>query len=385
MLEHEVSLPFGPGVLTSNLGVKIMVVCCKADHMAVLEREHGYTDATFDYIQQSLRTICLKFGASLFYTSIYKPKTILTFRTYLLHLLMRDTDSASSFPFPYHAQVIDRESVCVPSGWDNWGLIKVQGNSFSCEAMAGWDSGQSYLKTDADSPSEKGDATSMALARALYESEIKNPVSQKSGTNKKPLVIADEEQTFLERNLELLQSMSTGNPSGAASPYTNAESFAQRMANSSMTSNDMLEDVSQKLAKLAKMKEQSAAAAALGARSKTVGTTDMQTSSPLSGASSSIVPTVGGAGARPAPTVSTDGSNNEVLSNFFQSLLNKKSGAAAGAGGLGGTSPSQASRSLSGKPFSSPKQPPSQAAGTGNGSREGVRPQENGTDEDARE
>ncbi|KAJ3110314.1 hypothetical protein HK098_000609, partial [Nowakowskiella sp. JEL0407] len=57
----EVELPLGDGVLIKNLGIPVIVVCCKSDMMANLEREYSYKDdVQFDYIQLTLRTICLK-------------------------------------------------------------------------------------------------------------------------------------------------------------------------------------------------------------------------------------------------------------------------------------------------------------------------------------
>ncbi|KAJ3073873.1 hypothetical protein HDU99_001829, partial [Rhizoclosmatium hyalinum] len=372
MAAHSVTLPLGQGVLTNNLGIPIIVVCSKSDMMATLEREHGYGEGTFDYIQQTLRTICLKYGASLFYTSIFKPKTIDQLRTFILHKLLRSSETALAFPFPYRPEVIDRELVRVPAGWDNWGLIKVQGNGFSCEAMAGWESGVEPVD---------GDVSSLAMGRALYESEIKNPGSSRS-KNSKPLVLADEEQVFLERNLELLNTMSTGNASVAGSPYTMpSESFSNRFANSTSSgaasSSDMLEDVSQKLAKLAKLKEQSASAAlrnklpmtGLNDASPNASFTAPGSPSPLPSSSTFSNPANSSFSSKPAVA----GSNNEVLSNFFQSLLNKKSGGAAAGGG----SPIQAARSTSmaAKPYASPLQPPamlasSSAGGTSRGKSE---------------
>ncbi|KAJ3221551.1 hypothetical protein HDU81_010565 [Chytriomyces hyalinus] len=344
---HNVTLPLGQGVLTNNLGIPIIVVCTKADYMISLEKERGYGDGTFDYIQQSLRTICLKYGAALFYTSSFRPKTIACLRSYILHKLLRNTDHANSFPFPYRAEVIDRESVRVPSGWDNWGLIRVQGGSFNCEAMAG-------LMDTANGGSGElahGYVSSMAQGRALYESEIQDSTGNKASISffviihkpsqaKKPIVAADDEQTFLERNLELLNSMSTGNPSGTASPFAGAsESFAQRLASSNLSSSDMMEDVSAKLAKLAKMKDQNTPAAI---RSKLVGPTDLPMPSSPSPQMPFSLPANAGLGATPmspgsaASAAAAGGAggaaNNEVLSNFFQSLLNKK-GSVPGASG----------------------------------------------------
>ena len=66
---QEDLLPLGEGILSENLGVPILVVCSKLDCLAELEKTYKYNDEHFDYIQQFLRTQCLKYGASLVYSS----------------------------------------------------------------------------------------------------------------------------------------------------------------------------------------------------------------------------------------------------------------------------------------------------------------------------
>ncbi|KAJ1939869.1 hypothetical protein FBU59_003981, partial [Linderina macrospora] len=51
----NVLLPLAKGVLEENLGLPLIVVCTKADSMAVLERERAFKEEDFDYIQQILR------------------------------------------------------------------------------------------------------------------------------------------------------------------------------------------------------------------------------------------------------------------------------------------------------------------------------------------
>lgn len=48
------------GVLTKNLGLPVIVVVCKSDSVEQLEKDFGYKDAHFDYIQQHLRRICIR-------------------------------------------------------------------------------------------------------------------------------------------------------------------------------------------------------------------------------------------------------------------------------------------------------------------------------------
>lgn len=48
------------GVLVKNLGLPIIVVVCKSDAVDQLEKDFGYKDSHFDYIQQYIRRICIK-------------------------------------------------------------------------------------------------------------------------------------------------------------------------------------------------------------------------------------------------------------------------------------------------------------------------------------
>ena len=81
-------------------------------------------------------------GAALFYTASTQPQTYTLLRTYLLHRLYTpppplnpSTDAppqptSSRFPFPRRANVLDRDAVMVPSGWDSWGKINVLRDGF---------------------------------------------------------------------------------------------------------------------------------------------------------------------------------------------------------------------------------------------------------------
>jgi dynein light intermediate chain 1 len=87
-------------------------------------------------------------GASLFYTAPTQPNTYTLLRSYLLHRLYSipppltsDNSAAQStpiptshasarFPFPHRANVLDRDAVMVPSGWDSWGKINVLREGF---------------------------------------------------------------------------------------------------------------------------------------------------------------------------------------------------------------------------------------------------------------
>ncbi|PIA14252.1 DLIC-domain-containing protein, partial [Coemansia reversa NRRL 1564] len=116
----DVLLPLGSGVLSSNLGLPLVVVCTKSDTMGVLERERGFSEEDFDYVQQVLRAVCLRFGAALIYTSTHNPATFATLYHYLVHRLLSGSNKPlSTYPFRVRASVVDRDVVFVPGGWDS--------------------------------------------------------------------------------------------------------------------------------------------------------------------------------------------------------------------------------------------------------------------------
>ncbi|KAK0533974.1 hypothetical protein OC835_002836 [Tilletia horrida] len=176
--DKEAQLPLGDGILTNNYGVPIIVVCTKADLMGKLERDRDFKEEQFDYIQQVLRTVCLKYGAALFYTSHTRPQSFDVLRSYVLHRLFPPLPAtgaaaaasaeangarpgiggtststnagagasgaaatAISFPFNHRAATLaERETLLVPTGWDSWGKINALREGFDCKGWGlGWD------------------------------------------------------------------------------------------------------------------------------------------------------------------------------------------------------------------------------------------------------
>ncbi|KAI7827258.1 dynein light intermediate chain-domain-containing protein [Kickxella alabastrina] len=181
----DVLLPLGKGVLEANLGIPLIIVCTKSDAMDVMERERGFKEEDFDYIQQVLRAVCLRFGAALIYTSTHNPATFSTLYHYLVHRLLttphteaarlpgtegavpksqQDIDadfmdvdvphtpnpqqqspqqqqqpqkSQLSYPFRVRANVVDRDVVFVPAGWDSVAKIGYLREPFDVHAVQG--------------------------------------------------------------------------------------------------------------------------------------------------------------------------------------------------------------------------------------------------------
>lgn len=116
--EEGVVLPLGDTTLTHNLGLPVVVVCCKSDRIAELEKIHSYRDEHWDYIQQAVRKFCLNYGAALFYASTKDDKNVSLLHKYLVH-------RAYGLPFKEAACVVDKDSIFIPSGWDTEKKISI--------------------------------------------------------------------------------------------------------------------------------------------------------------------------------------------------------------------------------------------------------------------
>lgn len=161
------------GVLTTNLGLDIVVVVTKTDYIQNLEKEHDYTDEHLDFMQQWIRKFCLQHGAALFYTSAKEDKNCDLLYKYLTHRIY-------GFPFHTPALVVEKDAVFIPAGWDNMKKISILfENMHSCKP-------DSY-----------------------YRDVIEQPVTRKVVSREIELV-AEDEQAFLSR---LLQNSFTSAPS----------------------------------------------------------------------------------------------------------------------------------------------------------------------------
>ncbi|KAM3857863.1 LOW QUALITY PROTEIN: cytoplasmic dynein 1 light intermediate chain 1 [Diretmus argenteus] len=121
--EESVLLPLGDNTLTHNLGIPMVVVCTKCDAISTLEKEHDYRDEHLDFIQSHIRRFCLQYGASLLYTSVKEMKNLDVLYKYMVHRLY-------GFPFHCPAQVVERDAVFIPSGWDNEKKIAILHENF---------------------------------------------------------------------------------------------------------------------------------------------------------------------------------------------------------------------------------------------------------------
>ncbi|CAO3628562.1 unnamed protein product [Cunninghamella echinulata] len=299
----QVTLPLPSGCLTTNYGIPISVVCCKSDYFTKLEQTYDYKDDQFDFIQQTLRSICMKYGAALFYTSTLRPYTFHNLRQYILHRVL--TTSTKTYPYLIKAQVVERDSVAVPAGWDSWGKIRVL-REFDCEAVnQGWDADLESL-LDRQPHGSHG-------ARGVYEDAITSPEKEEQPLNIPLTVTCEDEQVFLERHFETLQRATDG-PSrqGTGASATARPSVVGPLGVSPATI-DLMRIGSEKEGemntRISRTKED---------KLLNKGPSPIQTTPSAVGSAPSATSPLG-VGANAAA-----GASNEVLANFFQSLLIKK-------------------------------------------------------------
>lgn len=121
--------PLDDTVLTTNLGIPIVVACAKADSVSQLEKDFDYNEGIFEYIQTYLRRICLSYGATLIYTSARKETNCSLLVDYIEHRLF-------GFELRQRAQLLEKDSIFVPFGWDSMTKIKLDfDNQKACRDM----------------------------------------------------------------------------------------------------------------------------------------------------------------------------------------------------------------------------------------------------------
>ncbi|KAJ8297296.1 Protein CSN12 [Rhodotorula toruloides] len=400
---HLDDSPLPPGTLLDNLGIGLVIVCTKADQMNMLERDREFTEEQFDYIQQLLRTVALRYGAAVFYTSQTLPSSYAKLRQYILHRLFAApastalatnasanpttptsssrpaapapiaTSARASFPFPHRANVVDRDQVLVPAGWDSWGKIKIMRERFDCEqAGEGWEADLERLRAGASGAETdvSGEEGNRGLRRE-YEMVVVDFEAEDRPTNASTTVAPADEQSFLRQHYEVLQAEAAKDPRLAFRQPTSTGSVSSTlgpsvvgpMAGASLD----LPTVASTLERARDRGDTAAAAGRDGARpderyftsmsrqnsgtstsarspplssSATFGSSSASSTSALLGRSLSKEAAAGSPSAAAGGTSSTAGAaagGNQVLADFFQSLLTARTAGAGGATGAAGS------------------------------------------------
>jgi dynein light intermediate chain 1, cytosolic len=223
-LDADVALPLGPGEWDSPLGVPLCVVCQNANIIETLEKDSGWKDRHFDFVQQFVRTVLLKHGGALIYTMPHLGGSGSALQT-LIHSSLGIESMLKKKTLKYNTT--DRDHILVPPNFDSWGKIRVLTDDFNVEEVSEvWTqdikdvvsaeetqatNGHSNAGGDPDqhrSPRAPNDAVSM------YEEVIKNPnrdqgipgLPQKSQSGLE--VQCKDGQIFLSEQAEILEELS---------------------------------------------------------------------------------------------------------------------------------------------------------------------------------
>ena len=110
-------LPLPEGVLQVNLGVPVMVICCKSDLVWSIDKNRDQNERILDSALKTLREFCVTYGASLFYTSSRTGANVGAFYDYIMHRIY-------GFNLRHKSQILVRDQIFIPAGWDSPNLIK---------------------------------------------------------------------------------------------------------------------------------------------------------------------------------------------------------------------------------------------------------------------
>ncbi|CAA7260130.1 unnamed protein product [Cyclocybe aegerita] len=347
-------LPLGQGSFTHNSsGIPIIVACTKADLIdegndmvagasgmgGMVKGKGGEWEERTDGVMQVLRTICLKYGAALFYTTPL-PANLQILRQYALHLLFMppapspvmasstevQAPTRNLFPFVQKPNTLDRDRIVVPAGWDSWGKIAVLRDGFDAKI---W--GEAW-EHDLDPDDASGEAGAKKAYANLVPDQGSKPPALPPFNNPTP------EQAFLAKNYDENAKKSDRDPRGA---FRNPQDYAGASAgivgplgSSSFNLPNVERAMSEMETGASAPTSLGVPGGRLGARPTStlnrpaglsaLGTTTSPTS--LAGARSPASP--GGPGASSSPGAGGQ-TQHEVLQNFFQSLLSTKDRTAA--------------------------------------------------------
>jgi dynein light intermediate chain 1 len=189
--------------------------------MEVLEKTQGWKEEEFDVVLQFMRTILLKHGASLIYTTPTMSSQLQS----LIHASLSIHSLLKKHPLKHN--VIDRDKILVPPNWDSWGKIRVLREGFDVELVSeGWsidldqplpnpgvENGTMVLATTNGSEEETADDDPEGSTVSLYESSVKDPtmdalqLASRNSHSSKLEVETTDTQAFLAEQLKYLDML----------------------------------------------------------------------------------------------------------------------------------------------------------------------------------
>jgi dynein light intermediate chain 1 len=211
-IDADITLPLGPGEWDSPLGVPLCVVCQSANKIEMLEKESGWKDKHFDFMQQFVRTILLKHGGSLIYTMPHSAGNENGLQT-LIHSSLGVQTMLQKKMLKHNTS--DRDHILVPPNFDSWGKIRILTEDFNVEEVSqAWDQELEAESSDArieNGTGNKEEAPGSAVF--MYHQVISNPRKDIDMPDLVPKgnsgieVTSRETQSFLGEQAEILEEL----------------------------------------------------------------------------------------------------------------------------------------------------------------------------------
>ncbi|KAL8769387.1 MAG: hypothetical protein Q9209_004615 [Squamulea sp. 1 TL-2023] len=169
-----IHIPLGQGEWDEPLGLPICVACHGTENIEALEKDHGWREEEFDFSLQYLRSVLLKHGSSLIYTSLSVPNSLPT----LIHSSLGIQSLLKRQMIKHN--VIDRDKILVPPNWDSWGKIRVLREGFDVEGISsGWSIDIQLPPRPPPSQPSSTDSSEASMATTTSTHPTKRPSSPK--------------------------------------------------------------------------------------------------------------------------------------------------------------------------------------------------------------
>ncbi|MCJ1423266.1 hypothetical protein MMC29_001148 [Sticta canariensis] len=213
--EGAIAIPLGQGEWDEGLGIPLCVVCHSANKIESLETEQGWQEEEFDFILQFLRTILMKHGASMVYTSVSVPNSLPT----LIHSMLGIYSQLKKQTLKHN--VIDRDKILIPPNWDSWGKIRVLREGFDVEGTSrGWSidiqphslpgmessaMGKGHMPTASSRSGKQGHV--LPKYEDFIKEQSRNGDTNPAAPNQGVEVETVNTQDFLARQLEIMERL----------------------------------------------------------------------------------------------------------------------------------------------------------------------------------
>lgn len=169
-------LPPGPGALEINIGIPIMVVLSKSDLVENMLREKE-GEHRLNFIQYSLRSLALNYGAGLIYVSQKKQSVNVTILFDYILSVFTGAEFKSKV-FYYLKADLSIDQLFIPLGYDSQSLIQQTFPNFSVK--------DNYETFFAQNEEKRKKAMKQELKCEDWQSFLQN-FKQRLGGNYKPV------------------------------------------------------------------------------------------------------------------------------------------------------------------------------------------------------